>query len=304
MSMSLQIGFIGLGKMGSRMVQHLIEEGFEVVVYARNPEAMVEVVQKGAVPTSSYGEFAAKLTGQKKIFLMVTQGEPVDEVLSGLRPFLSAGDIVIDGGNSFYKDSMRRAKALARGGVHFLDVGTSGGLEGARHGASLMIGGNEEAFKSVNYVFKALAVENGYAWVGSSGAGHFAKMVHNGIEYSFLQSLGEGYGLLRKSKFNFDLREVTKAFRNGSVIRGWLLDLLSRSLEKDPDLKGQSGVIGGGKTGEWALKTAKELKLKMPALEASMKARKVSQKKPEFFGKVVGALRFEFGGHEAPKKGK
>ncbi len=303
----MQIGFIGLGKMGSRMVEHALEQGIEVVVYARNPDAMKPLAEKGAIPTNSYKEFAAQLPGQdnagpKIIFLMVTHGRPVDEVIEGLKPFLAKGDIVVDGGNSFYKDSIKRANALAKSGIHFLDAGTSGGLEGAANGASIMVGGGKDAFDAVEPVFRSLAVPGGYVYLGPSGAGHFVKMVHNGIEYCFLQSLGEGYQLLKKGGYNLDLRQVTKVYANGSVIRGWLMDLLGRALQKDPQLESYSGVVGGGSTGEWTLAAAKASKVKMPSLEAAMDARKRSQKKPNFSGKVVAALRYEFGGHEEPKK--
>jgi len=298
----MRIGIIGLGRMGSRMAERLLEKGFEVVVYARKPESMKPLFEKGAATASSYKEFCEKLAEKKMILLMVPHGKPVDEVIAGVAPFLKKGDIVIDGGNSFYKDSVKRAKALAKKGVHFLDAGTSGGLEGAREGASIMVGGSEEGFKTAEHVFKSLATEGGYAHMGPSGAGHFVKMVHNGIEYSLLQSYGEGYALLAKSKYNIDLRKATQVFRNGSVIRGWLLDLLARSLEADPGLTEVSGRVGGGDTGDWTLKTAKEHRIAMPMLGEAMKARKRSMKKPDFSTKVVAALRYQFGGHEEPEK--
>ncbi len=298
----MRIGFIGLGKMGSRMASRLLEKGFEVVVYARSQEAMKEITAKGAIGSLSYRGFCEKLPQKKIIMLMVTHGKPVDEVIAGLKPFLSQGDIIIDGGNSFYRDSVKRAKGLSRKGIYFLDAGTSGGLEGAASGASLMVGGERKAFNEAEPVFKALAIENGYAYLGPSGAGHFVKMVHNGMEYSLLQSYGEGYKLLAKSKYRLDLREVTKVYQNGSVIRGWLVDLLRRALEKDPKLSRVSGKVGGGETGKWALQAAKEHKMKMPILNEAMKARKRSFKKPDFSTKVVAALRYQFGGHEEPKK--
>ncbi len=298
----MRIGFIGLGKMGSRIVENLLEKRFEVVIYARRPEAMEELAKKGAIPTTEYSQFCLKLPSRKIVFLMVTHGKPIDEVIDSLTPFLKPADIIVDGGNSFYKDSIKRAKSLAKLGIHFLDAGTSGGLDGARSGASLMVGGPKEAFDLAEPVFRAMSVPNGYAHLGASGAGHFVKMVHNGIEYCFLQSLGEGYELLNKSEFNLNLREVTKVYQNGSVIRSWLVDLLARALAKDSKLANQTGIVGGGSTGEWTLSTAKEHKLKMPSLEVAMKARKDSQKKPQFSGKVVAALRYEFGGHEEPKK--
>ncbi|HIH10069.1 MAG TPA: decarboxylating 6-phosphogluconate dehydrogenase [Candidatus Diapherotrites archaeon] len=298
----MDIGFIGLGKMGSRMAERLLDQGCEVVIYARNPDSMVPLSQKGAIAANSYQEFCSKLPSKKIIFLMVTHGKAVDEVIAGLLPFLSAGDIIVDGGNSFYKDSIRRAKQLSKKGIEFLDAGTSGGLDGARNGASIMVGGNDSAFRKAEPVFAALSVPNGYALLGPSGSGHYAKMAHNGIEYCFLQSLGEGYELLEKSGFNYDLRQVTKVYRNGSVIRGWLVDLLARALEKDPKLDGFSGTVGGGSTGEWTLRSAKDAKVKMPSLQVAMKERARSQKTPRFNGKVVAALRYEFGGHEEPKR--
>ncbi len=298
----MRIGFIGLGKMGSRMAERLLEKGFEVVLFARHPNSMKPLVAIGAIGANSYKEFAQKLLGQKIIFLMVTHGKPVDEVTSGLLPFLNAGDIVIDGGNSFYKDSIKRSVKLAKKGVYFLDAGISGGLDGARSGASIMVGGDIEGFKIAEPLFHALAIENGYAYLGPSGAGHFVKMVHNGIEYSLLQAYGEGYALLEKSKYKLDLRKVTRVYQNGSVIRSWLVDLLARTLEFDPKLLKFDGKVGGGDTGKWTLQSAKQYRLKMPILNEAMKARKRSAKKADFSTKVVAALRYQFGGHEEPKK--
>ncbi len=299
----MRIGFIGLGKMGSRMAMRLLEKKFEVVVHARHAEAMRPLARNGAMATNSYEEFAEKLGKKNKvIFLMVPHGKPVDEVIENLLPFLSRGDTIIDGGNSFYRDSVKRAGMLARKGIHFLDVGVSGGLEGARNGASIMVGGSEKAFRKCRKIFAALAVRNGFGYMGKSGAGHFVKMVHNGMEYSLMQAYGEGYELLARSRYGLDLRKVTSVYRNGSVIRSWLLDLLLRALEKDKGLAKQSGVVGGGSTGEWTLKTAGESGLKLPLLREAMLARKRSFRKPDFSTKVVAALRRQFGGHEAPKR--
>ncbi len=297
----MRLGFIGLGKMGSRMASRLIEKGFEVVVYARNKEAVRELAEKGAMPSENYSDFCSKLPQKKVVIMMVTHGKPVDEVISNLVPFMKQGDIIVDAGNSFYEDSIKRAKGLEKKGIILMDVGTSGGLQGAREGASLMIGGKEEAFKYLEPVFMALAVKDGYAYLGPSGAGHFAKMVHNGIEYCFLQALGEGYELLKKSKFDYDLRKVTLTYKNGSVIRSWLVDLLYNSLKNDHELMAFDGKIGGGETGEWTLKTAKKHGVSLPSLKVAMKERKKSLKKQSFSSKVVSALRHGFGGHEEPK---
>jgi len=298
----LKIGFIGLGRMGSRMAERLLKKRHKLVLYARDQKSLKPFEKKGAVATKSYAEFAEKLGNHKIIFIMVPQGRAVNDVIKKLFPFLFRGDIIIDGGNSFYKDSMSRAKKLAKKGVSFLDVGISGGLDGAKKGASIMVGGKKSAFKKTERLFKDLAVKNGYAWVGESGAGHFVKMIHNGIEYSLLQSYAEGYALLEKSRFNIDLLEVTRVYMNGSVIRSWLINLLALALKKDPKLKSQTGIIGGGTTGKWALNAAKEYKFKMPMLKYALIARKRSHKNQDFSSKVVSALRLEFGGHLPPKK--
>ena len=298
----MKVGFIGLGKMGGRMAERLLEKKFKVIVYARHPASMKPLVRKGAQASSSYKDFCAKLGKNRKIFIMVTHGKAVDGVIKGLKPFLAKGDIIIDGGNSFYKDSIRRGKSLAKKKVEFLDAGVSGGLQGARNGASVMAGGTKSAFKKAEPIFRALAVKNGYAYMGKSGAGHFVKMAHNGIEYALLQSYGEGFQMLEKSPFKLNLRGVAKVYRNGSVIRGWLMDLLAEALEKDVKLKRFSGKVGGGSTGTWALKTAGEMRIKAPMLEAALRARKNSAKKPDFSTKVVSALRFGFGGHLEPGK--
>ncbi|MCR4368750.1 MAG: decarboxylating 6-phosphogluconate dehydrogenase [archaeon] len=299
----MKIGFIGLGKMGSRMCLRLLEKKHKLVLYARHPSSMNLLVEKGATGTQNYAEFAKKLGKNKIILLMVPHGSAVDEVLSSLLPFLQKGDIIIDAGNSHYKDSIKRGKELASKGIDFLDAGTSGGLEGARNGASIMVGGSKSTFKKCEPIFKALAVKNGYGYMGQGGCGHFVKMVHNGMEYSLMQSYGEGYELLAKGPYKLDLREVTRVYKNGSVIRSWLVDLLSDALKKDPELKSQSGIVGGGSTGSWTLEAAREFDSKMPMLELAMDARQESFKKQGFATKVVAALRFGFGGHEAPKKG-
>jgi 6-phosphogluconate dehydrogenase len=300
----MRIGFIGLGKMGSRMVERLLLQGFEVVVYARNPLSMKPLSEKGAIESFSYQDFCSKLPEKKIVFIMVTHGKPVDEVISNLLPYIKKGDIIVDSGNSFYEDSIARAKRLQKKGIKFLDAGISGGLEGAINGSSIMVGGDKDAFNEVEPVFKALAVQDGYELLGPVGAGHFVKMVHNGIEYCFLQALGEGYLLLEKSNFKFDLRKVTKVYKNGSVIRSWLVDLLARSLQNDPKLLRFEGHIGGGDTGKWTILTAKKYGLKLPSLEVALKARKKSMAKPDFSSKVVSALRHEFGGHQEPNNQK
>lgn len=268
------------------------------------------------------------------IWLMVPHGDPVDQVIEklvgntkvsreihlggvlGRTPrdipqdthlqdtHFVPGDIIIDGGNSFFKDSIRRYKKLKKLGIHFLDVGTSGGLEGARHGACLMVGGDREIYKRAELILKLIAVEGGLAYFGPSGAGHFVKMVHNGVEYGMLQALGEGFEVLAKSPYELDLREVAENWQKGSVVRGWLIELLGRALRKDKRnewLGGIKGVVGGGETGRWTIETAKELGVSTPVINESLKARKRSQSKPSFASKIIAILRNQFGGHEVEK---
>lgn len=300
----MKIGIIGLGKMGYHMSLRLLDKRIKVVGFDLNPKAVTSIKRKGTEGASTIKELVDKLPKQKIVWMMVPHGKAVDIVLSKLILHLKKGDIIIDGGNSFYKNTMKRAVKLKKKGIHLLDAGVSGGLKGAREGASIMVGGNKKIYKKIELIFKALATKNGYGYMGKSGAGHFVKMVHNGIEYALLQSYGEGYMLIEKSKFNSDLREVTKVWRNGSVIRSWLLDLLQEHLNKDPKMKKNSGTVCGGSTGEWTIKTANEMKVRVPTLKLALVERKKSRKKPTFSSKVVAALRLGFGGHTIPPKGK
>jgi 6-phosphogluconate dehydrogenase len=263
----------------------------------------VEAAKKaGATPASSVKDVASKLASPRVVWIMVPAGRPVDGVLSELASALSKGDIVIDGGNSHYRDSMRRAKELSASGVHYLDVGTSGGLSGAESGACITVGGEREVFESVEQLFADLSTKDGYGYMGSSGAGHFVKMVHNGIEYALLQAYGEGFELIEKSEFKPDLAEVARVWNNGSVIRSWLTELAERAFRKDKNLSTLSGVVGGGETGRWACEEALRLEVPAPLMTLSLLARYRSKQEDSFAGKVVAALRREFGGHEVKKK--
>jgi len=311
----MQLGFVGLGRMGKAMVLHLLEEGVDVVAYNRtqqklellsseiknqNAKIKIEEINIGKlIAAITIEELVKKLEKPRVIWLMVPQGAPVDEMIEKL---LASGvtkdDILIDGGNSFYRDSIRRYDYLLEKQVNFLDVGTSGGLEGARNGACLMVGGDETIFNRVRPYFEAMGQAGGVGYFGPSGAGHFVKMVHNGIEYGMLQAIGEGFEILAKGPYKLDLLQVADNWNKGSVVRGWLLQLLERALISDPNLGNTLGVVGGGKTGEWMAAVAKELGVDVELLESALKARKKSLVKPTFSGKVVAALRKEFGGHE------
>ena len=299
----MRIGFIGLGKMGFNMVLNLNNKGIRVVAYNRSLKPLHEIRKCGVTVALSIEELVNKLPQQKIIWLMVTAGTPVDSMLNELLPYLKKDDIVIDGGNSFYKDSIGRYNSLRNKKIHFVDVGTSGGLKGARHGACLTVGGDKKIFKKVEPIFKVISAKNGYAYVGAAGAGHFVKMVHNGIEYGLLQSYGEGFELLFKGPYkNLNLRKIAETWQNGSVIRSWLVELAIEALKKDPRLSKIEGVVSGGETGQWALDAAKEFRVNASTIELALKERKKSKKNPTFAGKIVAALRNEFGGHEVVKK--
>lgn len=300
----MKIALLGLGRMGHNIALNLIEKKFTVIAYNRSPGKTKEIAEQGAIPAFTLKEACEKLGEKKVIMMMVTAGKPVDEMIEGLLPFLAKGDILIDAGNSFYKDSIRRHEYLKRKGIDFLDMGTSGGLEGARHGACLTIGGEEEVYEKLEALFKAIAAPKGYLYVGESGAGHFVKMVHNGIEYGMLQAYGEGFEVLEKGKYDLDYEKIARTWSHGSIIRSYLLELTEKAFQKDSKLEGIKGIVGGGETGTWALETGKELGAKTPVLEASLQARKESQKKESYSGKVIAAVRNEFGGHEVVKNQK
>jgi 6-phosphogluconate dehydrogenase len=234
---------------------------------------------------------------------MVEHGNPVDLVIEQLiKDGVGERDIIIDGGNSYYKDSVQRYEKLKKKGIDFLDIGTSGGLEGARNGACIMVGGDEKVFHIVKSMLEKISEPGGVAYFGPSGAGHFVKMIHNGIEYGMLQAIGEGFEILEKGPYKLDLHQIAFNYTRGSVVRGWLMDLLEKALKSDPKLERLEGVVGGGSTGEWTLKTAYELGVDVPVIAKSLLARRKSQEKQNFAGKVVSALRFQFGGHELRKK--
>lgn len=298
----MELGFIGLGKMGRNMVLRLLSKGHGVVAYDKMKAAIDEVADKGAKAAASPGKLAQSLKKPRIIWLMVPAGKIVDDVIfQDLLPHLDKGDIIIDGGNSHYKDSRRRALSLKEKGIFFLDVGTSGGLEGASSGASLTIAGEKIAFKKAKPIFESLAAPGGYGYAGIAGAGHYVKMVHNAIEYIMLQAYGEGFELLEKSPYALDLNQIARIWNNGGVIRSWTLELAERALEKDPGLKTLRGAVGGGETGIWAVETALEQDVPMPMTSLAVALRQRSRQEDSFASRVVAAVRREFGGHEVKK---
>jgi len=237
----MELGMIGLGRMGANMAERLVLGGHRVISYDRSAEAIQRVVDKGAIGSRSLADFVQQLTLPRAIWLMVPAGDPVDETIEQLLPHLSKGDIIIDGGNSNYKDSIRRAEKLKAQGIHFVDAGTSGGIWGLKVGYCMMVGGEKAVVGRLEPIFKTLAPKDGYAHVGPNGAGHFVKMVHNGIEYGMLQAYGEGFELLKASRFDFDLGKIAHLWNQGSVVRSWLLELAESAFEKDPQLSSIRG---------------------------------------------------------------
>jgi len=294
----MKIGFVGLGRMGSNMVRNLLEKGHDAIVYDQKTSIVEELIKDDALGATSLPEVASLLQPPRVIWLMVPAGPTVDDVIDSLYPQLERGDILIDGGNSFYKDSIRRAGFLGQAGIYFMDVGTSGGIEGARHGASLTIGGDKDVFEGLAPLFEALSAPNGFSYIGKSGAGHYVKMVHNGIEYALLESYGEGLELLSSAPLDIDIASTVKAWLNGGVIRSWILELAERALSKDPALEKASASVGGGETGEWTVESSIEAKVPIPVIYTALAMRYRSRRKDSLAAKLVSALRYEFGGHK------
>jgi len=293
----MKIGFIGLGKMGGNMVQRLMNDGHEVVVYNLAQKEIDEAVKQGAVGSSSVKELVSKLPEKKVIWLMVPSGKPVDENIDELLLHLKKGDIIIDGGNSFYKDSVTRGEKVSERGVNYIDCGTSGGVWGLKEGYCLMYGGEKAACDYCEPVFKTLAPENGYQYCGKSGSGHFVKMVHNGIEYGMMQAYAEGFEIMEKSNFDIDLQAVAEVWRYGSVIRSWLLELASIALKDDPNLSKIKDYVDDSGEGRWTIETAIELGVPAEIISSSLFARFRSRQEESFAMKMLAALRNQFGGH-------
>jgi len=298
----MELGMIGLGRMGANMTERLVLGGHRVITYDRSAEAVQRVVDKGAVGAHSLADFVKQLSPRRAIWLMVPSGDPVDQTIELLLPQLSKGDILIDGGNSNYKDSIRRADNLKRDGVHFIDAGTSGGIWGLKVGYCMMIGGEQEIVARLEPIFKTLAPKDGFLHVGPSGAGHFVKMIHNGIEYGMLQAYGEGFELLKASQFDLDLGKISHLWNQGSVVRSWLLELCESAFAKDPKLDAIKGYVEDSGEGRWTVQEAIERNVPAPVLMLSLFARFASRQNSSFSAKVIAALRNEFGGHAVKKE--
>ena len=299
----MQLALIGLGKMGYNLALNLRSHDHAVVAHDRSTELTAQLAaEAGTQPANSLAEVCAALTGRRVIWLMVPAGAIVEGVIEQLTPHLAAGDILIDGGNSNFKDSKRRYSTLKAKGIDFLDCGTSGGMTGALHGACTMIGGEPEVYAYCKPIFDDLSLPGGTLYVGTPGAGHFTKMVHNGIEYGMMQAMAEGFEVLDKSEYDVDFKAVADLWNHGSVVRSWLMELMSNAFSKDPHLDSIRGVMHSSGEGKWTLETALDLGVPTPVIALSLLMRYRSQQDDTFSGKVVAALRNEFGGHAVEKK--
>jgi 6-phosphogluconate dehydrogenase len=327
----MQLGMVGLGRMGGNIVRRLLRAGHTCVVFDVDRAAVDKLVAEGATGATSLDDFVAKLAAPRSVWLMLPHGPITEQHVDAMGDRLKAGDVVIDGGNSFYQDDVRRAAKLAKTGVHYLDVGTSGGVAGLERGYCMMIGGDRAAFERLDPIFASLApgrgdaeptkhregrdprAESGYLHCGPAGAGHFAKMIHNGIEYGMMQAMAEGFDILRNAskttipaerRYDFDLADLAEVWRRGSVISSWLLDLTAEALAENPQLSQFSGVVEDSGEGRWTVQAAIEEAVPAEVLTSALYTRFRSRQEHTFAEKVLSAMRSKFGGHVEPKAGK
>ncbi len=302
----MKIGYVGLGRMGKNMVLHLLEQGEEVVAWNRSPEPLEEVVSAGAVAATDLADLVSKLDTPRVIWLMLPAGDVTDEFIDKVLPLLSKGDLLIDGGNSFYKDTLRRAEKIKATGIHFMDIGTSGGPGGSRTGACLMIGGDKDDYEQIKDLCAKISAPDAFGHFGPVGAGHFAKMVHNGIEYGMMEAISEGAAILKASPFDLDMVEIFRVYNNRSVVEsrlvGWALD----ALKEDAELTDYSSKIGHTGEGEWTVKVAQEMGVEARVIKDSFDIRveseTVDESSPDGYrNKLTSAMRGKFGQHEVGK---
>ncbi|WP_034551753.1 phosphogluconate dehydrogenase (NAD(+)-dependent, decarboxylating) [Carnobacterium funditum] len=298
----MEVGIIGLGKMGSNLAFNLKDHKYDVKGMDMSEEALNSAMKGGINTFQTVDELLASFKGKRVIWMMLPAGNPTESVLDYLLPLLAPQDIVIEGGNSNYKDSIRRSEKFAKKEISYFDCGTSGGISGARKDACLMIGGDKEVFESIEQLFKDISIESGYLYSGASGSGHFLKMVHNGIEYGMMQAIGEGFQIVEKSDFDFDLAEVARVWNHGSVIRSWLMEIAEIQFRSSPRLEDYRGKVAASGEAKWAVETALEMGIPVPTIALSLFMRNLSQEEDNFSVKVVSALRNGFGGHEVVKK--
>ena len=297
----MQLGFVGLGRMGLNMVTRLARAGHAVVAYDRSPEAVTRAEAAGAQGAASLEALASMLAAPKAIWLMVPAGDATESTVNALAALLSAGDIVIDGGNSNFHDDVRRAQSLATKGIRYVDAGTSGGIWGLEEGYCLMVGGDGEVCRHLEPIFLTLAPKDGYLRVGDHGAGHFVKMIHNGIEYGLMQAFAEGFELMHASPYKLDLGAIASLWRHGSVVRSWLLDLTARALAEDHELSTLKGYVDDSGEGRWTIQEAIERAVPLPVITAAVFTRFRSREDNPFAERLLAALRNQFGGHAVKK---
>jgi 6-phosphogluconate dehydrogenase len=297
----MQIGFVGLGRMGLNMVTRLARGGHTVAAYDRSPEAVGRAAAAGAQGAASLEAIVAALTPPRAIWLMVPAGDATETTVNALAALLSAGDIVIDGGNSNFHDDMRRARSLATKRIQYVDAGTSGGIWGLEEGYCLMVGGDAEICRHLESIFLTLAPKDGYLRVGDHGAGHYVKMIHNGIEYGLMQAYAEGFELMHASPYSLDLGAIASLWTHGSVVRSWLLELTARALAEDRDLSTLKGYVDDSGEGRWTIQEAIERAVPLPVITAAVFTRFRSREDNPFAERLLAALRNQFGGHAVKK---
>jgi 6-phosphogluconate dehydrogenase len=301
----MQLGMIGLGKMGANMTERLVRAGHDVVGYDLNPDSIQRVVNVGAAGASSLADLVARLHTPRVVWMMVPHGAPVDLTIEELRPLLDPGDVIVDGGNSYYKDTLRRAAECAEAGHALVDVGTSGGIWGLEAGYSMMVGGEEETVARLTPILEALAPspEAGWGRVGPSGSGHYVKMIHNGIEYGLMQAYAEGFAILHaKREFDLDLAEVGRIWQHGSVIRSWLLELTTAALDDNPGMEGIAAYVPDSGEGRWTVFESIDLNVAAPIIGLSLLRRIGSRDEVEYSDRLLSAMRNRFGGHDVKRE--
>lgn len=300
----MNVGLIGSGKMGLPLALNMQEHHHQVSVFVRKESAKEKLNHLKIAAFVDLKEWMASLTSPKIIWMMIPSGHQVDEMIERLRPHLEAGDVLIDGGNSHYKDTLRRHAALEGTCIHYMDIGTSGGIDGARNGACLMVGGDERIFAYLEPLLKDIAMPNGYGYMGASGSGHYVKMIHNGIEYGMMQAIGEGFEVLKRSDYELDLQRVANVWSHGSIIEGLLMRLTASALDKNASLDAIEGIINDSGEGRWTIEEALDLEVAVPTLTQALMTRYKSRDPLKFSEKVVASLRNEFGGHATFPRGK
>ncbi|MEW6323982.1 MAG: phosphogluconate dehydrogenase (NAD(+)-dependent, decarboxylating) [Nitrospirota bacterium] len=293
----MELGFVGLGKMGMNMVKRLQRDKHRIVVYDRTADLVKQAEKEGCVGSGSLADMVSKLAAPRAVWIMVPSGAPTEETVRAVAALLAPGDVIIDGGNTKFHDDVRRAPELKQRGIDYVDVGTSGGVWGLKLGYCMMVGGEHEVVKRFEPIFKTLAPENGWAYMGGHGAGHYVKMIHNGIEYSMMQGYAEGFELMSKSEYNLDLARIARLWMQGSVVRSWLLELAADALALDPRLEKLKGYVQDSGEGRWTILDAIDKDVPVPTLTAALFTRFRSRQQESFAEKMLAALRNAFGGH-------